>query len=325
MPDTKVTDLAAIGAVADTDVFYIADVSEGAAGSKKITKANLQAALSPFASALVVGSVPFATATDKLDDDNTNLFYDNSLKRFGFGTNTPSELVEIKKIGGGIALAARSGSATDQINISMGRTSDEWRFGIVGIAGEFFTGTAVGDGVIRLDDEAKRMHIGVSAAGASAEFVIMNGAVGIGTSTPTDILEVVKSNGTAISTLSGDATKFTRIGVGRTALEVSYAIIGNTNEFFTGTAAGDAVVRLDSSSKKIHLGVGVSGSAELVIADGNVGFGVGAFGASAVGVIGIVNGTAPTTSPAGMGQLYVESGALKYRGSSGTITTLGVA
>lgn len=58
---------------------------------------------------------------------------------------------------------------------------------------------------------------------------------------------------------------------------------------------------------------------------GNIGVGVTAWGTSAVGVIGIANGTAPSTSPASMGQLYVESGALKYRGSSGTITTLGVA
>ena len=57
----------------------------------------------------------------------------------------------------------------------------------------------------------------------------------------------------------------------------------------------------------------------------NLGFGVTAFGTSAEWVIGIANGTAPSTSPAGMGQLYVESGALKYRGSSGTVTTIAVA
>ena len=45
-------------------------------------------------------------------------------------------------------------------------------------------------------------------------------------------------------------------------------------------------------------------------------------GTSAVGVIGLGNATAPTSSPAGMGQLYVEGGALKYRGSSGTVTTI---
>jgi hypothetical protein len=55
---------------------------------------------------------------------------------------------------------------------------------------------------------------------------------------------------------------------------------------------------------------------------GNVGVGVSTFGTSAAKVIGIADGTAPSTSPAGMGQLYVEAGALKYRGSSGTVTTI---
>jgi hypothetical protein len=45
-----------------------------------------------------------------------------------------------------------------------------------------------------------------------------------------------------------------------------------------------------------------------------------------VGVIGIANATtAPTTNPTGGGVLYVEAGALKYRGSSGTVTTIGPA
>ena len=58
---------------------------------------------------------------------------------------------------------------------------------------------------------------------------------------------------------------------------------------------------------------------------GNVGIGVTTFGTSAAKVLGLGNATAPTTSPAGMGQLYVESGALKCRGSSGTITTIAAA
>ena len=61
---------------------------------------------------------------------------------------------------------------------------------------------------------------------------------------------------------------------------------------------------------------------------GNIGFNNGqpaVWGTNAAKVIGIGNGTAPTTSPAGMGQLYVEAGALKYRGSSGTVTTIAAA
>lgn len=35
--------------------------------------------------------------------------------------------------------------------------------------------------------------------------------------------------------------------------------------------------------------------------------------------------TVPTTNPTGGGILYVEAGALKYRGSSGTVTTIAAA
>ena len=58
---------------------------------------------------------------------------------------------------------------------------------------------------------------------------------------------------------------------------------------------------------------------------GNVGIGVSAFGTSAAKVLGLANATAPTTSPAGMGQLYVEAGSLKYRGTSGLVTILALA
>jgi hypothetical protein len=47
-------------------------------------------------------------------------------------------------------------------------------------------------------------------------------------------------------------------------------------------------------------------------------------GGQAVTYIGNASAV-PTTNPSGGGILYVESGALKYRGSSGTITTLGAA
>jgi hypothetical protein len=58
---------------------------------------------------------------------------------------------------------------------------------------------------------------------------------------------------------------------------------------------------------------------------GNLLVGTTSVGTSAAAVIGMANATAPSTSPAGMGQLYVEGGALKFRGSSGTVTTIAPA
>lgn len=57
---------------------------------------------------------------------------------------------------------------------------------------------------------------------------------------------------------------------------------------------------------------------------GNIGINGISFGGG-LGIIFIANATAPSSNPTGGGILYVESGALKYRGSSGTITTIAPA
>lgn len=61
-------------------------------------------------------------------------------------------------------------------------------------------------------------------------------------------------------------------------------------------------------------------------ASGNIGLMGGASFGSGVKVISIANATTlPSTNPTGGGILYVDAGALKYRGSAGTVTTLGLA
>ena len=62
-----------------------------------------------------------------------------------------------------------------------------------------------------------------------------------------------------------------------------------------------------------------------IASSGNIVAGNMAIATSSVSTIHISNGTIPTANPVGGGVVYVESGALKYRGSSGTITTLGAA
>jgi hypothetical protein len=89
--------------------------------------------------------------------------------------------------------------------------------------------------------------------------------------------------------------------------------------------SGRRYVVASSSSGQFIIGDETAVVARLTIdSSGNVGIGIGAstFGTSAAKVLGLANATAPSTSPAGMGQLYVEAGALKYRGSSGTVTTI---
>jgi hypothetical protein len=63
-----------------------------------------------------------------------------------------------------------------------------------------------------------------------------------------------------------------------------------------------------------------------ILDNGNIGIGTTSVFGSGVGVIGIQNApTPPSTNPSGGGVLYVEAGALKYRGSAGTVTTIAAA
>ena len=62
--------------------------------------------------------------------------------------------------------------------------------------------------------------------------------------------------------------------------------------------------------------------------NGNFGFNTssGAGFGGGVKVLQIANcSTVPTTNPSGGGLLYCDAGALKYRGSSGTVTTIAAA
>ncbi len=61
-------------------------------------------------------------------------------------------------------------------------------------------------------------------------------------------------------------------------------------------------------------------------AGGNIGLGATSQFGAGQGVIAIANAlVAPSVNPAGGGILYVEDGALKYRGSKGTVTTIAPA
>ena len=63
-----------------------------------------------------------------------------------------------------------------------------------------------------------------------------------------------------------------------------------------------------------------------VAAGGNIGFRTASQFGGGKGVMAIANASAaPSVNPAGGGILYVEDGALKYRGSKGTVTVIATA
>ena len=130
---------------------------------------------------------------------------------------------------------------------------------------------------------------------------------------------------------------FKALQISRAGLRGSTATSGlSFNAYFDGTdfkyiAAGlNALDYFQNSGKHVWQIAGVAANAndpitftEAMTLDalGNLLVGLTAAGTTAAKTIQIANGTAPTANVTG-GQLYVEAGALKYRGSSGTITTI---
>jgi hypothetical protein len=126
--------------------------------------------------------------------------------------------------------------------------------------------------------------------------------------------------------IAPDSAKATRLSVYQTG-----DLTDETAPFSVGNTAGGMrlYAGVNNTNEYVYIGSVKSGTGyrSLILQPngGNVGVGVSTFGTSAAKVLGLANATAPTTSPAGMGQLYVEAGALKFRGSGGTVTTIAVA
>ena len=129
-----------------------------------------------------------------------------------------------------------------------------------------------------------------------------------------------------------------------TAILETYMADTSTHAFFKGTTYGARIGHDSTSSFIDSVTAGITdfapltfnaktllafkmNSAEIARYDnaGNLLLGLTSVATSSAKTIHIANGTAPTANPTGGGVLYVEAGALKYRGSSGTITTIAAA
>ena len=253
------------------------------------------------------------TITGDLTVDTNVLKVNTTTNRVGINTTTPTQNLQIT--GSGDPLTADGCSAVKFTNTVSGRPAivgidDSQNFVVWNVGTEvsetikFLTGGGSGKEQYRIT------HGGVFNwyDGAGGTRMTLNSTgLGVGVS-PTYNIDVL---GATLPTISVRATS-----------------AGASNARFylecAGTNSGN--VTYNRSLQALQLGANGATSAQVTLDSlGNLLVGVTAAGTSAAKVLGLANATAPSTSPAGMGQLYVESGALKFRGSSGTITTIAAA
>jgi len=156
-----------------------------------------------------------------------------------------------------------------------------------------------------------------------------NLGIGVAPTAGSGLLQLASGTTIATGIAYGDVNvyRYTSGGlaqVGPAATDIVNKITRSTGESFVFAVLSGAGYIATTSAHPLIFGTGNAEKAR-IDTGGNFGLGVAAFGSSAAKVIGMANATAPTTSPAGMGQLYVEAGALKFRGSSGTVTVIAPA
>lgn len=140
-----------------------------------------------------------------------------------------------------------------------------------------------------------------------------NGFVGVGTNGPTQNVDVVGSTNGGIRVQRAATSNFASIILATSTTDMWSARMPNdsTNDWhFRNVADGATAMVLEKRATQANV--------QLLSA-------AKAFGAG-IGVVGIADcNTAPTTNPSAGGILYSQSGALKWRGSSGTVTTVAPA
>ncbi len=172
------------------------------------------------------------------------------------------------------------------------------------------------------------LGVGVAAVTASGGAAI---SVNVAAAFTGSLLEL-RQNGTLRTSISAGGTMSTT-SVGNTASASNAFIALNTTGLVLSRNIADAnpavILQQQSATSTGDIVQFKNNTATAVMTvgqNGNVGIGASAtFGAGA-GVIGLKTATTlPTVNPTNGGILYVDAGALKYRGTSGTITTIAAA
>lgn len=242
----------------------------------------------------------------------------------GLGTNVAASLANAMSASGTLAILGANTFTGNQTAPNVILTASTGTFqGVTGGAAPQFTAVANTGNGMRV--AADRVDFWI---GGAVQFTVQSGVMAIGSTAlnfgaNTQLFgnsdgtgRLVERNGTSAQTFSiaNTYTSFTN----KEELEIGW--VGNSNigkiRTIKGSGGGTARQLMLGTDSVDRMGFEATTFNTFMLASS------GSYG-SGSGVLFLGNATTvPTTNPTGGGILYVEAGALKYRGSSGTVTTI---
>lgn len=242
----------------------------------------------------------------------------------GLGTNVATSLGNNMGASGTLAILGANTFTGNQTAPNVILTASSGTFqGVVGGAAPQFTAVANTSNGMRV--AADRVDFWI---GGAVQFTVQSGVMAIGSTalnfgSNTQLFgnsdgtgRLIERNGTSAQTFSiaNTYTSFTN----KEELEIGW--VGNSNvgkiRTIKGSGGGTARQLMLGTDSVDRMGFEATTFNTFMLASS------GSYG-SGSGVLFLGNATTvPTTNPTDGGILYVEAGALKYRGSSGTVTTI---
>jgi len=306
---------------ADTDVYgnYITKGAGWHSFATGSSNTNRQLVIAHTASAVncwqVTGNASASSPYAIMTGSDTNIGIGLLTKGSGgitFSTNGSALQLYVSHASGAVNYAQATGAATGG-HVSISSAGSD--------ASPFLH--LVGKGTVRVFPagvETLRVH---AAASGSNQVVVQGSATGGDVS-----LSAYGGDANVYAVLRGAGNRGVKLGTGSSvSLLVSEQATGCVNyaEIAGAATGGSPTLSAQGTDANIPLRTAGKGTGGLDVHDGSGQLlAVGTYGGGRP-VVWLRNATAPTSDPTGGGYLYVEAGALKYRGSSGTVTTLAAA